>query len=617
MFLEKTAYSDDFPLSISIVNIQEYPIHYHQDIEIVFVLKGDILLKNGSCTYRLYAGDVFTNSGREVHAMYGNGKENAVAILKISNLFFTHFFPELSKSCYRTYKDREGDRHLDHLRQMLLNILFQSLKKEINYKQECIDQVIHLIRYLNQYFNLFSFQKNIPVSVSTDNPVMLERMSRIINYLYENHARRITLQELADREHLSTFYLSHMIKESTGMNFREFLCFARVEWSEIDLLGTQKKISAIARDVGFSTTAYYEKYFLKYFHHTPLEHRQKFASCVESLSHPVRTSPVSDTQAAGIVKRHLSQLSSEESSSSHIQIMQLDTAIDIQTAPIRVLNPQIELCLCLADYERLGGQLFSAIAELHCRHILIRETGEENRSSLTQLISRLKSRGCSVTEKISPDYRYRKTYGADSIAALFDLLKRHILSGSGYISLSLMDSGDPCRPLQGQPSLLTASGVPKPAFYGARLLSRLQGALIGWGQNYLLLRRQDAPGTYIAAAYNYSDAICRLCAREATIHETYDVINNYHDELDISITLKNIFGKYIITRSFLDSRSDVFNFMSKLGFPETLELIDNAPLRYYSIPRTDVNTEAADKTLSLRFSLKGAGIQIVTIQKKR
>ena len=55
MFLEKTAYSDDFPLSISIVNIQEYPIHYHQDIEIVFVLKGDILLKNGSCTYRLYA----------------------------------------------------------------------------------------------------------------------------------------------------------------------------------------------------------------------------------------------------------------------------------------------------------------------------------------------------------------------------------------------------------------------------------------------------------------------------------------------------------------------------------------------------------------------------------
>ena len=69
MFLEKTAYDDDFPIQIRIVNIKEYPIHYHQDIEIVFVLKGEILLKNGSCTYRLHSGDVFTNSGREVHAM--------------------------------------------------------------------------------------------------------------------------------------------------------------------------------------------------------------------------------------------------------------------------------------------------------------------------------------------------------------------------------------------------------------------------------------------------------------------------------------------------------------------------------------------------------------------
>lgn len=39
--------------------------------------------------------------------------------------------------------------------------------------------------------------------------------------------------------------------------------------SEIPLLETDCKISAIARDAGFSTTSYYNKYFVKWFGHTP------------------------------------------------------------------------------------------------------------------------------------------------------------------------------------------------------------------------------------------------------------------------------------------------------------------------------------------------------------
>ena len=39
--------------------------------------------------------------------------------------------------------------------------------------------------------------------------------------------------------------------------------------SEIPLLETDCKNSAIARDAGFSTTSYYNKYFVKWFGHTP------------------------------------------------------------------------------------------------------------------------------------------------------------------------------------------------------------------------------------------------------------------------------------------------------------------------------------------------------------
>ena len=144
---------------------------------------------------------------------------------------------------------------------MLLHILLDYTRRNFNYKSTCIYQMIDVIKYLNQYFNLFAFEDRVVVNFKDDNPVIVERISHIINYVYENYANRITLEDLAEKEHLSTYYLSHLIHEYMGISFQKFLCFARSEMSEIPLLETNQKISAVSRAVGFSTTAYYEKIF--------------------------------------------------------------------------------------------------------------------------------------------------------------------------------------------------------------------------------------------------------------------------------------------------------------------------------------------------------------------
>lgn len=45
MLFEKTTYADDFPLNITIAHVEEYPFHYHHDIEFIYVLKGEIWFK--------------------------------------------------------------------------------------------------------------------------------------------------------------------------------------------------------------------------------------------------------------------------------------------------------------------------------------------------------------------------------------------------------------------------------------------------------------------------------------------------------------------------------------------------------------------------------------------
>ena len=49
MLPEKIYYPHDFPLTITIAELNEVPLHYHLDVELVVVLQGSITLKSGSC----------------------------------------------------------------------------------------------------------------------------------------------------------------------------------------------------------------------------------------------------------------------------------------------------------------------------------------------------------------------------------------------------------------------------------------------------------------------------------------------------------------------------------------------------------------------------------------
>lgn len=52
------------------------------------------------------------------------------------------------------------------------------------------------------------------------------------------------------------------------------------------LLGSDRKISQIAGEVGFSTTAYYRKYFTKWFGHDPQKHRDLYNGAIKSDLNP-------------------------------------------------------------------------------------------------------------------------------------------------------------------------------------------------------------------------------------------------------------------------------------------------------------------------------------------
>ena len=493
MLFEKITYQDDFPLKITIANIKEYPIHYHQDTEFVLVLKGEIALKNGYCTYTLKEGDIFTNSGHEVHSLTSTGEDNVVAVIQISTHYFSQYFPNLTKACYRTYTNKGQDKKHDTLREKLLEILLQYSIKGFNYKSECTYMMVDVIKYIDKYFNLFAFEGDVVVNFESGNQITIDRISRIIGYIYEFHSDQITLNDLADMEHLSTFYLSHIIKNYTGMNFREFLCFARVEWSEIDLLETNKKISRIARDVGFSTTSYYEKYFKKWFGTDPQTYREEHLPLVMSDIRQGVMFDLNSNETITIIRKSLSSLSSQNPSKTHVNALKLELNVNTLAPVISTLDHYLDVMITLDDFRTLGYSIFGLIADLNPRRVTILTKPEDTLSDINRVKILMTSAGFEVGLNDNINNNPTQSYGFDSIAYPIFLFNRVLKSKEQWIKLRLRDPAVSSNIIKGYPAVLTSEGIKKPVYYAYEALSAISGEIIYWGKQYCVIRSQEQP----------------------------------------------------------------------------------------------------------------------------
>jgi AraC-like DNA-binding protein len=305
MLKEKLYYDDNLPVSVRVCEIKEYPIHFHSDPEIVFLLSGKVKLKNGYYTYDMSENDVFIMNERELHGYTADSESNLAMLLHFDVKYFSQYFPDLGNSFLVTDTDDANDPETEALRETLLRIVMEFAMERPGKEKHILENVHTLIALLLDKFQYFSMENGRFVNASGQrgNKILAERMFRIQNYLYNNFNKKISLQEIANREHLSIYYLSHVIRGATGLSYKEFLSFIRVEESERLLLGTDMKITQISDAVGFSAVRYYVKYFEKWYGMEPAEYRKKYKEAAFRNELDTKVRNASDEEISRSVKR--------------------------------------------------------------------------------------------------------------------------------------------------------------------------------------------------------------------------------------------------------------------------------------------------------------------------
>ena len=302
MLKEKNTYREDLPVNVIVAHIEEYPIHFHDDMEVVYVLEGTVGLKNGYYNYTLKQGDIFILNDREIHSFTKTGEDNMVMMLQLDLEYFSKYYENLKNNFFVTDMHDPDDESLEILRNLLATIMMEIMQKGYGYEHKVIETAHNLFSSLMADFQYFLMEdgKFINGEKNKGNKILAGRMNRITDYMYENYTRKLTLNEIANMEHLSIYYLSHVIKEASGLNFQDLLSFIRVEESEKLLLGTGKKIGAISEEMGFSAVRYYIKHFKTWFGMHPMEYRKKYTDKVssrETQARYIKCSPIEIEEA--------------------------------------------------------------------------------------------------------------------------------------------------------------------------------------------------------------------------------------------------------------------------------------------------------------------------------
>lgn len=323
---EYVEYLKDLPINISLANIMEYPLHWQDSIELLFVLRGSIEIGIENEVYILKEREIDIINSNEVYRIKSDDPDNMVLIIKIDPNFFEKYYDDAKEIFFYTKSpdvaEQEGERY-DELRKFVSIIFYEAVSKLDDYEDEIEDHLLEMMYHLlNNFHYLFYEEESL-----REDEVLLERYHRIVKYLSNNYMNKVSLQYIADKEFLSSQYLSFKIKDTFGHGFNEFLNQIRVEESVKLLLDTDKNISEIAEDVGFSHVRYYNKHFKLQYNTTPMQYRKNNKVSDETLEKMKKINYLDIKEAIPFLTNYLSEYERFEYEN---RIIKLDVDLDTE-----------------------------------------------------------------------------------------------------------------------------------------------------------------------------------------------------------------------------------------------------------------------------------------------
>lgn len=275
----------EFPVEVNVERIQAYEQgaflwHWHPEIELTWVMSGEIEYHVNDRQYILTEGEGLFGNSNTLHSGYMKDGQECTYL---SVTFHPRFLYGYESSVLQT-------KYVDFI---TANDTWPSLKleKDVTWHQGIIGHLkkiyemsenppldyeleVHMI-LLGIWQELYRFFSALPKKEQKlqKSQRHLDRLRDIVSYIQENYNREITLDDVARHVSICKSECCRFFKKHMDITIMEYLLFLRIQ-NSLSYLKEGESVTKTAGLVGFSSPAYYGQIFKRYMKCTPREYRR-------------------------------------------------------------------------------------------------------------------------------------------------------------------------------------------------------------------------------------------------------------------------------------------------------------------------------------------------------
>ena len=255
--------SNQFRLVINTEDCFEYPSHWHNATELVYVLENSYIVNVCNVAHKLNKGDILIISPGDLHSfstLVNGGKIVFLQFTTSSLCSFESIGCVIPFSSFTQKISASDDKVLhQEIESSILSIIDEHEKKDFAYTLKITSRIYDILVALSR-----TAIKNIDIGISqkAQSKVSgLEKINKVFQYLEENYQNNISLSDVSKAVGFSEFYFSRLFKNTMGKNFHEYLMDLRIRKAENLLVYSNMPIAEIAYSVGFNSIATFNRAF--------------------------------------------------------------------------------------------------------------------------------------------------------------------------------------------------------------------------------------------------------------------------------------------------------------------------------------------------------------------
>lgn len=247
-----------------------YPLHWHNNLEFVLVLCGEIDGKINNKNIKVHSGEIFFVNSGDLHETQANDKNSIEAVtLLLSYDLLKKYYPDIDSY----YFDFEGKELVEHkIKKLILSCAEIYREKEDFYELEISIILMKICKVLfeecrkkREERSIYFHEEKIEVNIK-----------KAITYMEENYDLDLCLKDIASVIGMAPTYFARFFKKHTNETFYCYLNKIRLYYAYKELINTDSSITDIALNNGFPSVKSFIETFKKYYKTTPAKYRNKY-----------------------------------------------------------------------------------------------------------------------------------------------------------------------------------------------------------------------------------------------------------------------------------------------------------------------------------------------------